>query len=121
MYSAVYCAWAFSWRVPHAAVAAARIRSVGARLRHDFAALAGILWIALQISFAWGVGASRIRDFHHHASDVAAGALMGTLFGATFALRGIGRHGLVLAPEVGDEGPHEDEAALRSTMASSRC
>lgn len=69
IYSAIYCAWAFSWRVPRASVAAARIRSLGARLGHDAVALAGMLWIALQIAFAWGVGASRVRDFHHHASD----------------------------------------------------
>ena len=53
IYSACYCGWAFSWRLPRAEVAAARLRSGGARLLHDVAALGGMLWIAVQISFAW--------------------------------------------------------------------
>lgn len=115
VYGSIYCAWAFSWRTP--GTAAARLAGAGARLRHDCAALAGILWICLQLSFAWGVGASRVRDFHHHASDVATGALLGLAFGSIFALRGIGRRGLVVPEAVRAGAAGEASSELRDFEA----
>lgn len=52
-----------------------------------------------------GVGISRIIDYHHHPSDVVAGALLGAGFGLLYAGRAIARTSLVyhvLAVEAGD-------------------
>jgi phosphatidate phosphatase len=37
------------------------------------------------------VGVSRITDYKHHPSDVAAGALLGAMFAVLYAVRAVGR------------------------------
>ena len=62
------------------------------------------------------MGVSRITDFKHHPSDVAAGALLGTLLGAAFVLRAIGRlPGVLAGAEAGGAAgtPQPDTSLLR--------
>ena len=98
VYSCCYCVWAFWGRVP----ASGRARAKGglaARLARDGGAAAALAWTLWLLCFAWGVSASRIIDFKHHVGDVAAGALLGSLFGGLFAGRAILCHRCCLAEE----------------------
>ena len=45
------------------------------------------LWMALQISWAFGVATSRVIDNKHHIGDVVAGSMLGVLFGGMYGGR----------------------------------
>eukprot|EP00884_Botryococcus_braunii_P011571 jgi/Botrbrau1/20414/Bobra.0006s0069.1 len=72
-----------------------------------------LFWIILLIFFVWMVGASRIIDYKHHASDVVAGFIVGAFFGILFALYAIWTHPLVAEKARILEGlPAEDQELL---------
>jgi len=66
------------------------------------------VWSALQIAWAFAVASSRVIDNKHHASDVAAGGLIGTCFGLLYGYRAW----IEASPPEGrteDDGGGEDE------------
>lgn len=99
VYSVAYCVWAFGPRIKALEVAARRAgpRSFGARLLATLAGAVSLVWILLQLSFAWGTAVSRVVDFRHHPSDIVGGALLGTMFAVLYAFRAIGRIEVMLA------------------------
>lgn len=99
VYSVAYCAWAFGPRTRAEDVARRRAapRSFGKSLYATLAGAVSLVWVVLQLSFAWGTAVSRVIDFRHHPSDVVAGALLGTTFAILYAFRGIARIEIMLA------------------------
>ena len=55
----------------------------------DFGLTLALLAGLAQLSFAWGIGATRLNDFRHHPADVVGGFVLGLLVGGAFAARSI--------------------------------
>lgn len=109
VYSVIYGVWAFCFR-DMASRLPTRRKGFHAILTESVHAGAALLWVVAQLSFAWGVGISRIIDFKHHPSDVVAGALLGSGFAGLYAARAVGRVLHVttsLAIEAGDFLPED--------------
>ena len=115
VYSCCYCAWAFWGRPRQPGRAAWAKRGLAARLARDGGAAAALLWTLWLLCWAWGVAASRVLDFKHHVGDVAAGALLGSMFGGLYATRAILCHRCCLAEE--EEGPPRGEAGAGMLLA----
>ena len=114
VYSVIYGVWAFCFR-DLAARLPTRRRGLRSILIEGVHAGAALLWVVAQLSFAWGVGISRVIDYRHHPSDVVAGALLGAGFAGLYAARAVGRVLHVttsLAIEAGDLLP-EDPGSMR--------
>jgi membrane-associated phospholipid phosphatase len=66
------------------------------------------VWILFNLSWAWGVGISRIIDNKHHPSDVIGGAFLGTVIGGAFVLRAVPRHFIVIPEEEIEEQQRQE-------------
>jgi membrane-associated phospholipid phosphatase len=99
-FTAVYLLWAAasgggSGRTGAASSARCRDGRLSAAL------LAGLA----HVSFAWGIGATRLNDFRHHPADVVGGFVLGGVVGCAFAARSIlGRRVVAGAREEGEKG-----------------
>ena len=106
--------WCRGPRVTVVSIAACGWRQ---RLVADAGSALALLWVLALLCWAWGVGASRIVDFKHHPSDVVAGALLGTLFAAVYAVRSIARLERVAELAAGDDAAGTDPGtALDATL-----
>ncbi len=78
------------------------------RISTEMATSASFLWVLFNISWAWGVGISRIIDNKHHPSDVIGGGFLGTVIGGCFILRAVPRHFIVIPEEEIEEQQRQE-------------
>lgn len=92
VYGIVYCIWAACYRPSRTTFRTTQHNTVKQQLASDAMSFIVLIWVLWQISFAWGIGVSRLTDNKHHYSDVVGGAFLGTLVAAIFSMRAIPRH-----------------------------
>lgn len=97
-FAAVYLLWAVATGL--------KTRSSLSPRSKDLLVTLVLLAALAQLSFAWGIGATRLNDFRHHPADVVGGFVLGGLVGACFAVRSIlGRGGVEEEKKGAEEEP----------------
>lgn len=109
-YAVIYMIWTSYWRVGTYRYSLSTSKLV--RLRKEIGSALVLLWIMLLWTFAWAVGASRITDFKHHASDVIAGALLGIVIATSTFGRGISVLATTPDPDTPRRGLLDEERTL---------